>query len=449
MSTTGIFAMQALMEAASVAGGQERRSRADLAKCLWLLTLDDDTKGQQRLARTFEERASRVRPDAFLPWLPSLVASLLRPEGRFIVSALRGVTAAHPTVLYTLLRGLQHQLATEVMYDERLSELAHTASSEPTGSYAHLLQARIRAARGSRSDDTERKVSRVCTGTADELERVGTGSLNMPTRSSTEFTPPGLPTGPTGGTSSNAATPVSSSTGSSVGVSSVAYPNVSPTSSKKKKRVIVVMRGVEGERLSGSSPLSPEQQQSNSLQSQQQSKNTARDSGDRLHGDIEEELSDGKSASSKKTVVVVTSASDSGLTSTRDPRGRMTVTSENAKLDDANDLNIADEEEDEGEEDSEDGGFDRNEPSGTGTAASVGVARENLSSSPASAAPADAGTATGDGVTHDADGVPGASVDPGTGCLSSAVTYGLHRINLLMGQASCFCYWLRNFVDYT
>lgn len=133
VSTTGIFAMQALMEAVTVAGTSQYLSHSDLAKCIWLLTLDDVgdvpiplvalasginsqlsvsqasstaanasvgcSSSQQRLARTFEERASRVHPDAFLPWLPSLAVCLLRPEGRFVASALRGIMLSYPTAL--------------------------------------------------------------------------------------------------------------------------------------------------------------------------------------------------------------------------------------------------------------------------------------------------------------------------------------------------------------
>ncbi|TPP57986.1 Transcription-associated protein 1 [Fasciola gigantica] len=426
VSTTGIFAMQALMEAASVAGGQERRSRADLAKCLWLLTLDDDIKGQQRLARTFEERASRVRPDAFLPWLPSLVVSLLRPEGRFIVPALRGVTATHPTVLYNLLRGLQHQLTTEVLYDERLSELARTASSEPAGSYAHLLQTRIHAARGSRVEDSGRKLSRVGAGSRDEQGRAGAAPLDVPARGSGEFT---LPRGSAGVTGPNVASTNSGGGGLAT------YSTVSPANSKKKKRVIVVMRGVEGDRLSGGSPLSPDQQQSQSLQSRPQAKKFSRDPGDNLHGDAEDEVSDGKISASKKSVVVVTSASDtdSASSSTRDPRGRIGITSESTQPDDTEDPDGAEEEE-EDEEDTEDGEIDRDEMNGTGAVASSGVAGGSVSSSPASALPADARAKTSGNGLHDADGVGVTGMDQGTGCLSFSVTDGLHRINLLLGQ---------------
>uniref|UniRef100_A0A183APY7 FAT domain-containing protein n=1 Tax=Echinostoma caproni TaxID=27848 RepID=A0A183APY7_9TREM len=427
VSTTGIFAMQALMEAASVAGGQERRSRADLSKCIWLLTLDDDTKGHQRLARTFEERASRVRPDAFLPWLPSLVASLLRPEGRFIVPALRGVTATHPTVLYSLLRGLQHQLSTEMLYDERLGELAHMTVSEPTGSFPHLLQARIHASRGSRSEDAERKQTRLPSGTGGELGHSSTGLMNLPTRGSTlgagELPQSSSSTGPTGSTGSIAVSGNISGSGSSGG-GLTSYSAVSQLSSKKKKRVIVVMRGVEGERLSGGSPLSPEmQQQQQSVPSQQQAKKGSRELGD--PSCEEDETIESKSSAPKKAVVVVAPNADSGATSSsgRDSHSRTGMTSDNSRLDDTEDMDGCEEDED---EDTEDGEFDRDEVSGTGVSGPGG----NVCGSPGSSLPTDSGTAVGS-VTHDTDGV---GTDQGTGCLSSSVTDGLYRVNLLIGQ---------------
>ncbi|KAF6768529.1 Transformation/transcription domain-associated protein [Paragonimus kellicotti] len=236
--------MQALMEAASVAGGFERRSRPDIAKCLWLLTLDD-AKGQQRLARTFEERSSRVRPDAFLPWIPNLVASLLRPEGRFIVPALRGVVASHPTILYNSLRGLHHQLSTELQYDDKLGQLSHADTSN-SSSFVRALQSRITSAIGLHAEDANKKQSKGqhLTGTVSAGDSTGT-----PRRS-----------GLTSSGAGSVAKIVSSITCVPLGSVPTASSNVSPQcnlmTSKKKKRVIVVMRGVEGERLSGS-PSSP------------------------------------------------------------------------------------------------------------------------------------------------------------------------------------------------
>ncbi|VEL07912.1 unnamed protein product [Protopolystoma xenopodis] len=198
------------MEAVSIAGGVERRCQSDLAKCIWLLTLDDaplpspsqssfsstavpnsstmtpasaggsstgstcsapaglsgtssssscanlvpggsgsdscpltstttststSAVAQQRLARTFEERVSRIRPEVLLPWLPSLVICLLRPEGRFVCSALRSLIAAYPTAVYQALRGLQHQLATEVCQDETVAQylIATATTASDTG----------------------------------------------------------------------------------------------------------------------------------------------------------------------------------------------------------------------------------------------------------------------------------------------------------------------------
>uniref|UniRef100_A0A0X3PBM4 PIK-related kinase FAT domain-containing protein n=2 Tax=Schistocephalus solidus TaxID=70667 RepID=A0A0X3PBM4_SCHSO len=159
VSTTGIFAMQALMEAATVAGTSQHLSHSDLAKCIWLLTLDDagdafsasadpsssssvtatnntpsvlgqSATSQQRLARTFEERAGRVHPDALLPWLPSLAVCLLRPEGRFVSGALRNLLLTYPTALYSALRGLQHQLTTEMERDRRIAVAFTSLSPE-------------------------------------------------------------------------------------------------------------------------------------------------------------------------------------------------------------------------------------------------------------------------------------------------------------------------------
>ncbi|KAH8869064.1 Transformation/transcription domain-associated protein [Schistosoma japonicum] len=269
VSTTGIFAMQALMEAASVSGGIERKSRADIAKCLWLLTLDD-VSGQQRLAHTFEARASRVRPEAFLPWLPDLVASLLRPEGRFIVPALRRVIASYPTILYGYLKGLQHQLATEVNNDQKLAEFIQNPENK-NSPFVSAIQNRITSTLGSENDSVIK-----CGNLSWSLSRgnsvIETNNCNR--RSGYNF-----------GSSTHQSFSLSSaplSNASKIGshnpntvYSNTCAANASVSSnsnslinSKKKKRVIVVMRGVEGERLNASphssSPPPPQQQQKNS-----------------------------------------------------------------------------------------------------------------------------------------------------------------------------------------
>ncbi|CDS35832.1 PIK kinase FAT and Armadillo domain containing protein [Echinococcus multilocularis] len=237
VSTTGIFAMQALMEAATVAGTAQHQSHADLARCLWLLTLDDagdsfnsligatvtattsntspspttsatnttvtvSGSQSQRLARTFEERASRVHPDAFLPWLPSLSVCLLRPEGRYVASALRGIALAYPTALASVLRGLQHQLTIEVDRDRRiaaaLTDLSPDQRRRLDEAYSHCVDL-------AREDARRRTVSSATAGSTEhsQQQQQHQGSVSM------------------GG-----------------------------SAKRTKKRVVVVMRGAEGERLS-------------------------------------------------------------------------------------------------------------------------------------------------------------------------------------------------------
>ncbi|VDK37547.1 unnamed protein product [Taenia asiatica] len=236
VSTTGIFAMQALMEAATVAGTAQYQSHADLARCIWLLTLDDagDSNSMigatvtaaatnaspsptapvsgttvtvsgsqsQRLARTFEERASRVHPDAFLPWLPSLSACLLRPEGRYVASALRGIALAYPTALASVLRGLQHQLAIEMDRDRRiaaaLTDLSPDQRRRLDEAYSHCVDL-------AREDARRRAASSAPAGSTEHSQQQHQHQSSM---------------------------------------------SMGGSAKRTKKRVVVVMRGAEGEKLS-------------------------------------------------------------------------------------------------------------------------------------------------------------------------------------------------------
>ncbi|KAL3318547.1 hypothetical protein Ciccas_002783 [Cichlidogyrus casuarinus] len=125
--TTGVFAMQALMEAVSVVGSNERKCREDFAKCLWLLSLDDGDfsspsgGGQQRLAKVFQERLHRIHPDVILTWLQSMCTSLLRPEGGHIALALKHIVQEYPSLLYSLLKPMQHQLSSELLLEMKTS----------------------------------------------------------------------------------------------------------------------------------------------------------------------------------------------------------------------------------------------------------------------------------------------------------------------------------------
>ncbi len=234
--------MQALMEAATVAGSSHHHSHTDLAKCIWLLTLDDagdsatggSTAGggsaatttsppsssgaaaaaaasqAQRLARTFEERASRVHPDAFLPWLHSLTTALLRPEGRFVANALRSIAMAYPTALASLLRPLQHQLAVEVERDHRiaaaLTDLSPDQRRHLDEAYAYCVDPASR--RKASAAVAAAVAASSSTGSADQQQSVQHASSL--------------------GTSSSSTT---------------------AAAKRAKKRVVVVMRGAEGEKL--------------------------------------------------------------------------------------------------------------------------------------------------------------------------------------------------------
>lgn len=252
--------MQALMEAASVAGASERKCRADLAKCLWLLTLDD-VNGQQRLARTFESRVSRVRSEVFLPWLPNLIASLLRPEGRFIVSALKGVIGSHPTVLYGYLRGLQHQLTNEVTNDQKLADLVHQLDSDVETNqlnedeFVKQTRVRIQTILGLEKHILFKNLDRTRLG-LDSSNDLSIGATNSNSIETGLFSAP-----PSSKTSEEYSTLTSSSsTNHNSNNNSLVFnsgPNAQTNLSKKKKRVIVVMRGVEGERLTKSPNTSP------------------------------------------------------------------------------------------------------------------------------------------------------------------------------------------------
>ncbi|GAA39524.2 transformation/transcription domain-associated protein [Clonorchis sinensis] len=372
VSTTGIFAMQALMEAASVTGGSERRSRADVAKCLWLLTLDD-TKGQQRLARTFEERSSRVRPDAFLPWLPNLVYSLLRPEGRFVASALRGVIASHPTMLYSLLRGLQHQLSTEVRYDDKLGQLLEKESPD-SNAFLSALRSRV-SALGSQSKDSDSKHSR------GPFASMGTSGAELDSQQRS------VPGSSTCGTKSINTT----SSNGSVSASTINTSGSHTTASKKKKRVIVVMRGVEGERLAGSA-ISPSHPKS---------------------------LDEYESTDSP-----VNSTSTSRKTAIRSHDASSGAGGEEA-TDEPDDVDLDD--------DNEDGDTEREDVEMLSQTVIDGKSVTSDDKFPGNLG-AKTGSELSAGPDSEEQSVPTQNETVGTRCLSAMVVESLHRVNLLMNQ---------------
>ncbi|CAH8874323.1 unnamed protein product [Trichobilharzia szidati] len=394
VSTTGIFAMQALMEAASVSGGLERKSRADIAKCLWLLTLDD-VNGQQRLAHTFEARASRVRPEVFLPWLPDLVASLLRPEGRFIVPALRRVVALYPTILYGYLRGLQHQLATEVNNDQKLAEIIqnHQNKNNP---FITAIHNRIASTLGSEKESVMKFGD--LSGSSNRVSNTANsgGSLR---RSGYSFNTQHYTSSPS---SSKVGVNVSGGTYSSNSGVNSSNPSTI-INSKKKKRVIVVMRGVEGERLNTSSP---------NLPAPQQQKYEVTEQSPSL-------------ANHPKKVVIRSPDFDPTTNADHEQIGYVSEDVEMTEPDDDTEVTDAD-------RDDEDDDCNANEDIGLSETDS-GPKVVNSESEPKISS-SDANDAIGTASTNQERSVSVGYGNTVTGCLSNSAVHGLHHANILINQ---------------
>ncbi|TNN09277.1 Transcription-associated protein [Schistosoma japonicum] len=414
VSTTGIFAMQALMEAASVSGGIERKSRADIAKCLWLLTLDD-VNGQQRLAHTFEARASRVRPEAFLPWLPDLVASLLRPEGRFIVPALRRVIASYPTILYGYLKGLQHQLATEVNNDQKLAEFIQNPENK-NSPFVTAIQNRITSTLGSENNSVIK-----CGNLSWSLNR-GNGVIetnnsnrrsgyNFASSTHQSFSLSSAPLSNASKIGSHNPNAVYSNT--CAANASVSSNSNSLINSKKKKRVIVVMRGVEGERLNASphssSPPPPQQQQKHS---------DSIDQSTRLINNHP-----------KKVVICVSDLDPATTNSETDQIDYLSEDAEMTELDEDTDMTDVDRD----DEDEDFTGGNEDIPSCETDSNAKGLIND-LEPKVLLSDIDDVASASVKMVTKQTGDIGGGYGSFVTGCLSNSVVHGLHYVNILINQ---------------
>ena len=72
-------------------------------RLLWMLANDDD---DQTLAKTLAELGQQLPPAVWIPWLPQLVTSLLRPEAKHVRVLLDQVLTKYPQALYYSLRAL-------------------------------------------------------------------------------------------------------------------------------------------------------------------------------------------------------------------------------------------------------------------------------------------------------------------------------------------------------
>lgn len=77
-------------------------ARVHLPKCLWMLTKDGASPGV--LCQTLEKNGSQLPAWVWLPWLPQLLTSLYRQEGRAVKSIFAGLAKAYPQAVYYALR---------------------------------------------------------------------------------------------------------------------------------------------------------------------------------------------------------------------------------------------------------------------------------------------------------------------------------------------------------
>lgn len=78
--------------------------RIHIAKCLWMLSKDGSAPGV--LCQTFESRGAKLPAWMWLPWLPTLLTSLYRREGKAVKTILSSLIKMHPQAIYYPLRAI-------------------------------------------------------------------------------------------------------------------------------------------------------------------------------------------------------------------------------------------------------------------------------------------------------------------------------------------------------
>ena len=100
-------------------------SRIHLPKCLWMLTKDGSSYGA--LCQTLETRGAALPSWVWLPWIPQLLTSLYRVEGKAAKAILKTIIADYPQAIYFPLR---------VFYLER-RDIERSRGSNPSGHHQH------------------------------------------------------------------------------------------------------------------------------------------------------------------------------------------------------------------------------------------------------------------------------------------------------------------------
>ena len=93
-------AMGCYIEAIQIDGHEWARLR--IPKCLWMLTKDGSTSGV--LCQTLESRGVHLPPWVWLPWIPQLLTSLYRKEGRTVKAIFARLVKSYPQAVYYPLR---------------------------------------------------------------------------------------------------------------------------------------------------------------------------------------------------------------------------------------------------------------------------------------------------------------------------------------------------------
>jgi transformation/transcription domain-associated protein len=92
--------MGCYIEAIQIDGHE--KSRVHLPKCLWILTKDGSSPGV--LCQTLENRGTALPSWVWLPWIPQLLTSLCRIEGRAIKGIMTKLVKSYPQAVYYSLR---------------------------------------------------------------------------------------------------------------------------------------------------------------------------------------------------------------------------------------------------------------------------------------------------------------------------------------------------------
>ncbi len=93
-------AMGCFIEAVQIEANEA--SCVHLPRCLWMLAKDGSSPGV--ICQTLENRAAALPPWVWLPWIPQLLTSLCRVEGRSVRSVLSGLVKSYPQAVYFSLR---------------------------------------------------------------------------------------------------------------------------------------------------------------------------------------------------------------------------------------------------------------------------------------------------------------------------------------------------------